>query len=76
MSGTFLARVRYVGCCLVGCLRLMLFQVWRLIAAALLAMLLARVDDYVERRYGMTRGGRAWSAYRRRGKGTKPDGSV
>jgi len=57
-----------VGCCLVGCLRLVFFQIWRLIAAALLAMLLARVDDYVERRHGDRVAGRAWRAYRKRGK--------
>lgn len=61
-----------MGCCLVGCLRLILFQVWKLVLAALLAMLLARVDDYVERNYGATRGGRAWNGYRRRGKGAQP----
>ena len=65
-----------MGCCLAGCLRLILFQVWKLLLAALLAMLLARVDDYVERRYGATRGGRAWRTYRRRGKGTNPDTSA
>jgi hypothetical protein len=31
-------------------------------------MLLARVDDYVERRHGGSTAGRAWRAYRRRGK--------
>ena len=58
-----------MGCCLTGCLRLVFFQIWRLIAAALLAMLLARVDDYVEGRYGTSGPGRAWKAYRKRGKG-------
>jgi protein-S-isoprenylcysteine O-methyltransferase Ste14 len=58
-----------VGCCLTGCLRLIFFQIWRLIAAAILAMLLARVDTYVERRYGGTTAGRAYRAYRKRGKG-------
>ena len=61
-----------MGCCLVGCLRLIFFQLWRLLAAALLAMLLARVDDYVERRHGDNRAGRAWRAYRSRGKKDKP----
>lgn len=57
-----------MGCCLVGCLRLIFFQIWRLIAAALLAMLLARVDDYVERRHGDNVAGKAWRTYRGRGK--------
>lgn len=65
-----------MGCCVVGCLRLLLFQVWRLALAALLAMLLARVDDYVDRRYGDRTAGKAWRAYRRRGKGTKPDATA
>lgn len=59
-----------MGCCLTGCLRLVFTQIWRLIAAALLAMLLARVDDHVERRYGGSTAARAWKAYRGRGKGT------
>lgn len=57
-----------MGCCLTGCLRLIFVQIWRLIAAALLAMLLARVDEYVERRHGGSTAGRAWRAYRSRGK--------
>ena len=59
---------RAVGCCLTGCLRLIFFQIWRLIAAALLAVVFARIDDYVERRYGDRAVGRAYRAYRRRGK--------
>ncbi len=58
-----------MGCCLTGCLRLIFFQLWRLVAAALLAMLLARIDAYVERRHGESTAGRAWRAYRRSGKG-------
>lgn len=58
-----------VGCCLTGCLRLFFFTIWRLLAAALLAMLLARIDAYVERRHGHTTVGRAYRAYRQRGKG-------
>jgi len=57
-----------VGCCLVGCLRLIFFQIWRLLLAALVAMVLARVDEYVERRHGGSTPGRAWRAYRSRGK--------
>ena len=75
-----LARVPAVGCCLGGCVRLLLFTFWRLALAALTAVVLARVDDYVEgsdHRDAVT--GRAWRAYRTRvGKknvkrGTPPD---
>ena len=59
-----------MGCCLGGCLRLVLFQLWRLILAAIVAMLFARIDDYVERRYPDSSAGKAWRAYRRRGKKT------
>jgi hypothetical protein len=59
----------------------MFFTFWRLALAALTAIVLARVDDYVERsehRDAVT--GRAWRAYRSRGKqsvkrGTPPDAS-
>ena len=61
-----------MGCCLVGCLRLIFFQIWRLLLAAILAMLLARVDDYVERNHGDRAIGRAYRAYRRRGKKDEP----
>ena len=54
-----------------GCLRLIFFQIWRVLAAAIIAMLLARVDAYVERTQGTSTAGRAWRAYRSRGK--KPD---
>jgi hypothetical protein len=58
-----------MGCCLGGCIRLLAFWLWRAIAAALLAALLARIDDYVERsRWRGTVGGRAWQAYRSRGR--------
>ncbi len=59
-----------MGCCLVGCVRFFFFQVWRLLAAALLALLLARIDTYVEARHPDNTAGKAWRAYRRRGKGT------
>lgn len=58
-----------MGCCLGGCLRLLFFTFWRLALAALTAVVLARVDDYVEgseHRDALT--GRAWRAYRTRGK--------
>ena len=57
-----------MGCCLGGCLRLLFFTFWRLALAALTAIVLARVDDYVEgseHRDAVT--GRAWRAYRARG---------
>jgi hypothetical protein len=66
-----------VGCCLTGCLRLVFFALWRALAAAALAVLLARIDGYVERRHGENTAGRVWRAYRSRGKkvrrGTPPD---
>ena len=60
-----------MGCCLVGCLRLIFFQIWRVLLAALLAMVLARVDAYVERNHGDRAAGKAWRAYRSRGKPKK-----
>jgi len=57
-----------VGCCLVGCLRLFFFQIWKLALAAILAVVFTRVDDYVENRHGGTTAGKAWRAYRARGK--------
>ncbi|HAF08844.1 MAG TPA: hypothetical protein DCK98_02025 [Chloroflexi bacterium] len=60
-----------MGCCLGGCFRLFFFTFWRLALAAITAIVLARVDDYVdgsEHRDGVT--GRAWRAYRRT-RGTK-----
>lgn len=58
-----------MGCCLGGCLRLIAFALWRAILAALVAMVFARIDAYVERRgLGDTMAGRAYRAYRSRGK--------
>ncbi len=57
-----------MGCCLVGCLRLLFFQLWKLLLAAVLAVLLARIDAYVEERHAEHPAGRAWRAYRRRGR--------
>ena len=51
-----------------GCLRLVFFQIWRLLLAAIVAMLLARIDDYVEGRHGGSTAGKAWRMYRSRGK--------
>jgi protein-S-isoprenylcysteine O-methyltransferase Ste14 len=57
-----------VGCCLMGCLRLLFFQLWKVLLAALLAVVLARIDSYVERRYPESTAGKAWRAYRSRRK--------
>ena len=67
-----------MGCCLGGCLRLLVFTLSRAIAAALLAVLLTRVDTFVEDRHSDSLTGKAWRAYRSRGKksvrrGTPPD---
>jgi len=67
-----------VGCCLGGCVRLLVFTLWRAIAAALLALLLTRVDTFVENRQSDSVTGKAWRAYRSRGKkgvrrGTPPN---
>jgi hypothetical protein len=54
-----------VGCCLGGCFRLLFFTFWRLALAALTAVALARIDDYIEgseHRDAVT--GRVWRAYR------------
>jgi hypothetical protein len=64
-----------MGCCLGGCLRLLAFTLWRAIAAALLAVLLTRVDTYIEDRHGDSMTGKAWRAYRSRGKKTVQRGA-
>lgn len=54
-------------------MRLLFFTFWRLALAALTAVILARVDHYVEgseHRDALT--GRAWRAYRARGGKKKP----
>jgi protein-S-isoprenylcysteine O-methyltransferase Ste14 len=62
-----------------GCVRLLAFTLWRAIAAALLAVLLTRVDTFVEERHGDSVTGKAWRAYRSRSgkkvvrRGTPPD---
>jgi hypothetical protein len=63
-----------MGCCLAGCFRLVFFQIWKLILAAIVALVFTRVDDYIEQRHGGTTAGKAWRAYRGRGK--KPSGPV
>lgn len=56
-----------MGCCLGGCVRLIAFTFWKAIFAALLAIFLSRVDNYVD-----TSGkkdslaGKAWRTYRSR----------
>ena len=55
-----------------GCLRLVFFQIWKLALAAILAMVFARADDYVDTRHGGTTAGKAWRAYRSRGKKKPP----
>jgi protein-S-isoprenylcysteine O-methyltransferase Ste14 len=57
-----------VGCCLMGCLRLLFFQLWKVLLAALLAVVFARVDAYVEGRDPDSTAGKAWRAYRGRRK--------
>lgn len=58
-----------MGCCLGGCLRLISGVLWRAILTALIAALFAQVDAYVERRgWHETPAGRAYRAYRSRGK--------
>ncbi len=58
-----------MGCCLGGCLRLIAFALWRAILAALVAMVFARIDAYVERSgLSETIAGRTYRAYRSRGK--------
>ncbi len=65
-----------MGCCLGGCVRLLAFTLWRAIAAALLAVLLTRVDTFVEGRHSDSLTGKAWRAYRsRRGKKTVTRGT-
>jgi hypothetical protein len=51
-----------------GCLRLLFFQLWKVLLAALVAVLFARVDSYVEGRHPDRTPGKARRAYRSRGK--------
>jgi hypothetical protein len=49
------------------------FTLWRVLLAALIALLFARVDAYVEKRgWGDTVAGRAYRLYRQRGKKPRP----
>jgi protein-S-isoprenylcysteine O-methyltransferase Ste14 len=61
-----------------GCVRLLAFALWRAVAVALLALLLARIDTFVEERHSDSLTGKAWRAYRSRGgktvrRGTPPN---
>lgn len=51
-----------------GCFRLLFFQLWKVLLAAIIAVVLTRVDDYVEGRHGGGTAAKAWRAYRGRGK--------
>lgn len=51
-----------------GCLRLLFFQFWKVLLAALIALVFTRIDSHVERRYPDSSAGKAWRAYRGRGK--------
>lgn len=55
-----------------GCLRLIFFQIWKLLLAAIVAMVLTRADDYIEHRHGQSTAGKAWRSYRSRGTKNKP----
>jgi len=63
--------------CWGGCLRFLFFALWRAILAALVAILFARVDAYVERRHGSHPAGRAYRAWRgnKLRRGAPPDAS-
>ena len=64
-----------MGCCLVGCLRLVFWTLWRALLAASIALLFARVDWYIEKRgLGESIAGRAWRTYRSRGKDQRSGG--
>lgn len=61
--------------CLAGCFRLLVFLLWRAILSALIALLFARVDEYIERRHGSRPAGRAYRRWRgtKVRRGTPPD---
>ena len=64
-----------MGCCLGGCLRLVFFTIWQALLAAIIALLFARVDTYIERRgWTETPAGRVYRAYRDRGGGGRSPG--
>jgi hypothetical protein len=59
-----------------GCLRLVFFQLWKVILAAIIALVFARVDSYVDRRYPDSTAGKAWRTYRSRGKKKPPQSPI
>ena len=68
-----------MGCCLAGCVRLIAFTLWKAIFAALLAIFLTQIDNYVARSgKSDSLAGKAWRVYRSRSgkkvrRGTPPD---
>lgn len=56
-----------MGCCLAGCVRLVAFTLWRAIFAALLAIFLTQIDNYLDRSgKADSLAGKAWRMYRSR----------
>lgn len=67
-----------MSCCVAGCFRMLAFALWRAIFAAVLAVVLARIDSYVASSGKTdTMAGRAWRLYRSRsGKRSRRPGVV
>lgn len=56
-----------MGCCLAGCVRLVAFTLWRAVFAALLAIFLTQIDNYLDRSgKADSLAGKAWRMYRSR----------
>ncbi len=56
-----------MGCCLGGCVRVIGFALWKAVFAAILAILLSRLDNYVDRSgKSDSLAGKAWRMYRSR----------
>ncbi len=70
-----------MGCCLGGCVRLIAFTFWKAIFAAILAILLTQIDNYMDRSgKSNSLAGKAWRTYRSRSgkqvrRGTPPGAS-
>ena len=68
-----------MGCCLAGCVRLIAFTLWKAIFAALIAIFLTQIDNYIDRSgKSDSLAGKAWRVYRSRSgknvrRGTPPD---
>ena len=68
-----------MGCCLAGCVRLVAFTLWRAVFAALLAIFLTQIDNYIDRSgKAESLAGKAWRVYRSRSgkkvrRGTPPN---